>query len=47
MTEMQQSASQGSQLTILYSHWENSIQKGCDRSPHQVHSFGYWEATTR
>jgi hypothetical protein len=25
----------------------NTMQKGRDRSPHEMHSFGYWEATTR
>jgi hypothetical protein len=39
MTKMQQSTLQGSQLTIL--------SLGRDRSPHEMHSFGYSEATAR
>jgi hypothetical protein len=45
MTKMQQSALQVSQLTTL--SLGNTIQKGRNRSPHEMHSFGYWEATAR
>jgi hypothetical protein len=34
-------------VSSLHPHWGNTIQKGCDRSPHEMHSFGYWEATAR
>jgi ribonuclease HI len=34
-------------VSSLYSHWGNTIQKGRIRSPHEMHSFSYWEATAR
>ena len=29
----------------LYTHWGNTVQKGCIRFPHEMHSFNYWKAT--
>jgi hypothetical protein len=31
----------------LYTHWGSIVQKGRERSPHEVHPFGYREATAR
>jgi hypothetical protein len=34
-------------VSSLHSHWGNTILKGRIRSPHELHSFSYWEATAR
>jgi hypothetical protein len=35
------------QSAPLHPHWGCTVQKRRNRSPHEVHSFGYWEATVR
>ena len=44
MTKMQQNASQGSQLIIL--SLGKHYTEGRIRSPHEMHSLIYWEATS-
>jgi ribonuclease HI len=35
---------QSANYTLIEGH---TVQKRCDKSPHEVHSLGYWEATVR